>query len=209
MILLLLTTFHKRENFETDEELGSLGGEAGRALHDIIYQTVYLSHSQACAILKNKKDMAIKQVTRMLDKFPDEPLDDEQLDELKSTTAEMLETVELQIKRVEDETGLDGTSLRRLGKKYVDVVTKKLEGGKKPSEKFLGKQYDKFVEAFCEKVDDAKLLPIVDERLKALDSGISFTEDDDGEASSTRPATPPAELNEPPTYSSETEGGPP
>ena len=170
MILLLLTTFHKRENFETDSELGPVGTEAGKAAQDVIYQAVYLSHSQVCAILRSKKDMAIVMAEKQLNGFPNEPMKDEQLKNLEEGKKRMLESGEEGIKRIEAETGLDGESLRRLGKKYVNVLIKKLKSGKKPSKKFLSKQYDNFVKAFCEKIDEAKLLPVVEENLKEVEA---------------------------------------
>ena len=166
MVLLLLTTFHRKEDYE---EMKNSGKEAGKVAHDAMYNSVYQAHSQACVVLKKYKNDIIGMTIKNLSKTPSEPLTDKGLawadNEVKNFKKRLLS----ELSKIEEMVGIDYEEIENLMNNYIDIIAKKLMNGEKPSEKFLNAQYDDFVASFCEDIDtNNKLLPVIDDEIKNI-----------------------------------------
>lgn len=161
MVLLLLTTFHRKENYEN--EMKNSGKEAGTVAHDAVYSSVYHAHSQTCSVLVKYKDDVIDMTVKFLSNLPSEPLTGKDLEGAKDEVKNLKKMLLSELSKIEEMYGIKYENIKKFVDTYVDIVANSLMNGDKPTRKFLGKQYDDFIETFCEDIDtNAEIVPLID-----------------------------------------------
>ena len=152
-LLLVITTFNVRENFDSDPVLDNMGKSAGEVANDTYYKAVYLAHQQKCAVLRGYEKEIIDGIMR------------------SNFSRINIGEPKVEIQNIKNflsfhDINIDTTEIENFLIDFVDDLNKKLKNGEKPSRKFIEKIYRDYVESFCEGIDkDAKISSFIKDKI--------------------------------------------